>query len=124
MANDDQYKQIFQLWKNERRTTDLLEVKGGMYSTIRQHISNLEKELEETDTKDKISIKIITEKTGRLSKILRDLTKLRTHKIIHAILEGNLNTSGLAAEELDLVNSLERIFEDHNKRSIYGEISI
>ena len=53
MAQDDRYKQIFQLWKNERRTTDLLEVKGGMYSTIRQLISSLEKELEDTDSKDK-----------------------------------------------------------------------
>lgn len=124
MARDDQYNQIFQLWKNERRTMELLEVKGGMYSTVRQQISSLEKELEQIDTKDKISAKIITERIERLSKILRDLTKIRTHKIIHAILNNNLNTSGLAAEELDLVKSLERIFEEHNKRSIYGEVTV
>ncbi len=124
MARDDQYNQIFQLWKNERRTMELLEVKGGMYSTIRQQISSLEKELEQIDTDDKVSAKVISDRIERLSKILRDLTKIRTHKIIHAVLNENLNTSGLAAEELDLVNSLERIFEEHNKRSIYGEVSI
>ena len=124
MARDDQYNQIFQLWKNERRTIELLEVKGGMYSTIRQLISSLEKELEQLDSKDKVSAKIISDRIERLSKILRDLTKIRTHKIIHAILNNDLNTSGLAAEELDLVKSLERIFEEHNKRSIYGEVSV
>ena len=62
MVPDDRYKQIFQLWKNERRTKELLEVKGGMYSTIRQQISSLEKELEEIDSKDKVSNKIINDK--------------------------------------------------------------
>jgi DNA replication initiation complex subunit (GINS family) len=124
MAPDDRYKQIFQLWKNERRTKELLEVKGGMYSTIRQQINSLENELKEIDSNDKVSSKIINDKIERLNKILRDLTKIRTHKIIHAILEGDLNTGGLAAEELDLVNSLNRIFEDHNKRSILGEITV
>ena len=41
-----------------------------------------------------------------------------------SIFANELNKKGLAAEELDLVNSLERIFEDHNKRSIFGEATI
>lgn len=121
MANDDRYKQIYQLWRNERRSNDLLEVKGSMYSTIRQLISSLEKDLKKIDSSDKISNKIISTRIERLKQILNDLTKLRTHKIIHAIFNGDLNTSGLAAEEIDLVSSLQKNFDDHNKRSILGE---
>ncbi len=124
MVKDNQYKQIIQLWKNERRTIELLEVNAAMYSTIRQRITSLEKELETNKIDDKVSIKIISERIERLNKVLRDVTKLRTHKIIHAILDGNLNKKGLAAEELDLVVSLERIFDQHNKRSIFGESNI
>ncbi|MBN1328759.1 MAG: hypothetical protein JXA54_04725 [Candidatus Heimdallarchaeota archaeon] len=124
MVKDNQYKQIIQLWKNERRTIELLEVNAGMYSTIRQRITALEKELEINKSEDKVSIKIISERVERLNKVLRDITKVRTHKIIHAILNGTLNKKGLAAEELDLVVSLERVFDQHNKRSIFGESSI
>ena len=121
MAKDDQYKHIIQLWRNERKTVELLEVKGSMYSTIRQLISNLEKEVKKIDSEDKVSVKIINTRIERLNRILRDLTKLRTHKIIHAIFNEELSTKGLAAEELDLVNSLQRNFDDHNKRCILGE---
>ena len=121
MAKDDQYNQIFQLWRSERRSNKLLEIKGGMYSSIRQRITSLEKELEKTDTNDKTSIQIISARIERLNKILRDLSKLRMHKIIHDLLNDTLNKSGLAAEEIDLVKNLERIFDDHHKMSVLGE---
>jgi len=124
MAKDKQYNQIIQLWKNERRTTDLLEVNAGMYSTIRQKITSFEKELENLATEDKISKIIISERVDRLNRILRDLTKLRMHKIIHGILGGTLTNKGLAAEELDLVRGFNRLNEEHTKRSIFGETSI
>ncbi|NHJ84336.1 MAG: DNA replication complex GINS family protein [Asgard group archaeon] len=124
MAQDDQYNQIFQLWRNERRSTQLLEVKGSLYSKIRQKISDLTKELEKIDKQDKASINVLEERIERLNKILRDLTKLRVHKIIHNILNETLTKEGLAAEELDLVSSLERIFDEHNRRSILGEAII
>ena len=121
MAKDDQYKQIFQLWRSERRSNKLLEIKGGMYSTIRQQITSLEKELEKIDSKDKASIQVISARIERLNKILRDLSKLRMHKIIHDLFNKTLTKSGLAAEEVDLVNSLERIFDVHHKKSVLGE---
>ena len=121
MSRDKQYDQIVQLWKNERQTNKLLEVKSVVYSTIRQKISSLVKDLEKLDKKDAISSKIINERIDRLNKILRDLTKIRKHKIIHAILDENLNKDGLAAEEIDLVSNLERIFDEHNQRSIFGK---
>ena len=121
MRRDKQYNQIVQLWKNERQTNKLLEVKSVVYSTIRQKISSLVKDLEKLDKKDAISSKIINERIERLNKILRDLTKIRKHKIIHAILDENLNKDGLAAEEIDLVSNLERIFDEHNQRSIFGK---
>jgi DNA replication initiation complex subunit (GINS family) len=124
MVKDDQYKQIFQLWKSERRTNKLLEVKGSLYSAIRQRISSLEKELESIDSKDVASMKIISERTERLKRILRDLAKIRKHKIIHAIINEDLNKSGLAAEEMDLVKNLESIFDAHNNRSILGEAGL
>ncbi|MBK5114292.1 MAG: hypothetical protein KGD59_13815 [Candidatus Heimdallarchaeota archaeon] len=124
MVKDDQYKQIFQLWKSERRTNKLLEVKGSLYSAIRQRISSLEKELEGIDSKDVASTKIISERTERLKRILRDLAKIRKHKIIHAIINEDLNKSGLAAEEMDLVKNLESIFDAHNNRSILGEAGL
>ncbi|MGC9778063.1 MAG: DNA replication complex GINS family protein [Candidatus Heimdallarchaeota archaeon] len=121
MAKDDQYKQIFQLWRSERKSNKLLEIKGGMYSTIRQQITSLEKELEKIDSKDKASIQVISARIERLNKILRDLSKLRMHKIIHDLFDSTLNKSGLAAEEVDLVKSLERIFDNHHKKSVLGE---
>lgn len=121
MAKDNQYNQIFQLWKNERKTTKLLEVKSVVYSTIRQKIATLEKELDKLDKKEKVSRRIIEERIIRLKKILRDLTKIRLHKIIHAILNETLNTNDLAAEELDLVKNLNRSFDEHNQRCILGE---
>ena len=121
MAKDDQYNQIFQLWRSERRSNKLLEIKGGMYSAIRQRITSLEKELEKIDKKEKASIQIISTRIERLNKILRDLSKLRMHKIIHDLLNDTLNKSGLAAEEVDLVKNLERIFDDHHKMSVLGE---
>jgi len=124
MAKDDYYKQIFQLWRSERRTNKLLEVKGSLYSAIRQRISSYEKELEGLDKKDVVSAKIISERIERLKRILRDLTKIRKHKIIHALINEDLNKSGLAAEEMDLVKNLERIFDDHNNRSILGEAGV
>ena len=124
MVKDDQYKQIFQLWRSERRTNKLLDVKGSLYSAIRQRISSLEKELEGIDSKDVVSMKIISEKIERLKRILRDLAKIRKHKIIHAIINEDLNKSGLAAEEMDLVKNLEKIFDAHNNRSILGEAGL
>ncbi|RLI67823.1 hypothetical protein DRO91_09515 [Candidatus Heimdallarchaeota archaeon] len=123
MARTDQYKQIYQLWKNERRTTTLLEVKSSVFSTIRQLMTTLEKDLDKIDPQDKVSARVIKERISRLDRILHDLTKIRTHKIIHAIFTNTLNKKGLAAEELDLVNSLEKIFDEHNKRSILGEVT-
>lgn len=124
MVKDDHYKQIFQLWRSERKTNKLLEVKGSLYSAIRQRISSLEKELESIDSKDLVSTKIISERTERLKRILRDLSKIRKHKIIHGLIDGDLNKGGLAAEEMDLVENLERIFENHNKRSVFGEAGL
>jgi len=121
MLKDDQYSQIIQLWKSERRTIKLLEVKSSMYTAIRQKIITFQKELEGIDSKDKLSISIIKTRIERLNKILLDLTKLRMHKIIHCLLNHELDKKGLAAEELDLVKSLERLFEEHNKRSVLGE---
>ncbi|HUU79652.1 MAG TPA: hypothetical protein VMX55_15005 [candidate division Zixibacteria bacterium] len=121
MHKDNQYNQIFQVWKNERQTNNLLEVKSVLYSTIRQKISSLEKELNKLDKKDTISFKIISERIERLNKILKDLAKLRMHKIIHGILNGNLSVNDLAAEEIDLLKNLEGIFDDHNQRSILGK---
>lgn len=120
MSKDNQYNQIFQLWKNERQTSNLLEVKSIVYSTIRQKITNLEKELEKIDKKDIISKKIVEARIERLKRILRDLTKIRMHKIIHGILNENLNMNDLAAEELDLVKNLNKNFDEHNDRSILG----
>ncbi|MCK5184884.1 MAG: hypothetical protein KAQ95_11305, partial [Candidatus Heimdallarchaeota archaeon] len=82
MAKDDHYKQIFQLWRSERKTSKLLEVKGSLYSAIRQRISSLEKELESIDSKDVVSTKIISKRIERLKRILQDLGKIRKHKII------------------------------------------
>ena len=121
MVKDNQYNQIFQLWKNERQTNILLEVKSVLYSTIRQKISSLEKEIEKLDKKDTISFKIINERISRLNRILKDLTKIRMHKIIHGILNEDLSINDLAAEEIDLLKNLERIFDDHNQRSILGK---
>jgi len=123
MSRDKQYNQIVLLWKSERQTNKLLEVKSVVYSTIRQKINTLVKDLEKLDKKDIISFKIINERIERLNKILRDLSKIRKHKIIHEILDGILNKDGLAAEEIDLVSNLERLFDEHNQRSIYGKIS-
>ncbi|NHJ31640.1 MAG: hypothetical protein FK732_02145 [Asgard group archaeon] len=124
MAKDDHYKQIFQLWRSERKTNKLLEVKGSLYSAIRQRISSLEKELESLDSKDVVSTRIISERINRLKRILRDLAKIRMHKIIHGLINEDLNKGGLAAEEMDLVRNLERIFTDHNSKSVLGEASI
>lgn len=124
MSRDKQYSQIVQLWKSERQTNELLEVKSVIYSTIRQKINSLVKDLEKLDKKDTISFKIINERIERLNKILRDLSKIRKHKIIHGILDGNLNKDGLAAEEIDLVSNLERLFDEHNQRSIFGKVAI
>ncbi len=124
MAKDDHYKQIFQLWRSERKTNKLLEVKGSLYSAIRQRISTLEKELESIDSKDVVSTKIISERIERLKRILQDLAKIRKHKIIHGLINGDLNKGGLAAEEMDLVENLEINFENHKKRSVFGEASI
>ncbi len=123
MSRDKQYNQIVLLWKSERQTNKLLEVKSVVYSTIRQKINTLVKDLEKLDKKDIISFKIINERIERLNKILRDLSKIRKHKIIHEILDGILNKDGLAAEEIDLVSNLKRLFDEHNQRSIYGKIS-
>ncbi|MHA1532088.1 MAG: hypothetical protein ACTSR6_08830 [Candidatus Heimdallarchaeota archaeon] len=124
MAKDDHYKQIFQLWRSERKTNKLLEVKGSLYSAIRQRISTLEKELESIDSKDVVSTKIISKRIERLKRILQDLAKIRKHKIIHGLINGDLNKGGLAAEEMDLVENLEINFENHKKRSVFGEASI
>ncbi len=124
MSRDKQYNQIVLLWKSERQTNNLLEVKSVVYSTIRQKINTLVKDLEKLDKKDTISFKIISERIERLNKILRDLSKIRKHKIIHSILDGNLNKDGLAAEEIDLVSNLERLFDEHNQRSIFGKVAI
>jgi len=124
MSRDKQYNQIVQLWKNERQTDNLLEVKSVVYSTIRQKISDIVKDLEKLDKKDTISFKIINERIERLNKILRDLTKIRKHKIIHGLLDDNLNRDGLAAEEIDLVSNLERLFDEHNQRSIFGKATM
>ena len=43
------------------------------------------------------------------------------HKIIHDLFDSTLNKSGLASEEFDLVKSLERIFDNHHKKSVLGE---
>ena len=72
MVKDDHYKQIFQLWRSERKTNKLLEVKGSLYSAIRQRISSFEKELESIDSKDVISTKIISERIERLKRILHE----------------------------------------------------
>ncbi|NPE08110.1 MAG: hypothetical protein GNW80_07505 [Asgard group archaeon] len=124
MVKDDHYKQIFQLWRSERKTSKLLEVKGSLYSAIRQRISTLEKELESIDSKDVVSTKIISERIERLKRIIHDLTKIRKHKIIHGLINEDLNKGGLAAEEMDLVKNLEKIFENHKKRSVFGEASL
>ncbi len=124
MVKDDHYKQIFQLWKSERRTNELLEVKGSLYSAIRQRINSYEKELEGLDSKDVVSADIISERIERLKKILRDLSKIRKHKIIHALMNDSLNRSGLAAEEMDLVKNLESIFNDHTSKSVLGEAGV
>ncbi len=124
MSRDKQYNQIVLLWKSERQSNKLLEVKSVIYSTIRQKINMLVKDLEKLDKKETVSFTIINERIERLNKILRDLSKVRKHKIIHEILDDNLNKDGLAAEEIDLVSNLERLFDEHNQRSIYGKVSI
>ena len=120
MGKNNQYDQIVQLWKSERQTKKILEVKSVVYSTIRQKITQLEKDLEKLDKKEIVSRKVIEERIKRLNRILHDLTKIRTHKLIHEILNETV-TNDLAAEEIDLVKNLKKNFDNHNTRSILGE---
>ncbi len=121
MGKDFNYNQIFLIWKNERQLKGLLEVKSNIYSAIRQKIATLENELEKIDKKDDVSIKITDARIRRLKQILNDLTKIRTHKIIHGLLSNEITSDEIAAEEMGLIKSLSRIFDDHNQRSIFGK---
>ena len=121
MGKEFNYNQIFLVWKNERQLKGLLEVKSNIYSAIRQKIATLENELEKIDKKDDVSIKITEARIRRLKQILNDLTKIRTHKIIHGLLSNEISSDEIAAEEMGLIKSLSRIFDDHNQRSIFGK---
>jgi len=120
MGKDFNYNQIFLLWKNERQLKGLLEVKSNIYSSIRQKITTLETEFGKIDKKDEVSLKIVEARISRLKQILNDLSKIRTHKIIHGLLSNEITSDEIAAEEMGLVKSLIRIFDDHTQRSISG----
>jgi DNA replication initiation complex subunit (GINS family) len=120
MGKDFNYNQIFLLWKNERQLKGLLEVKSNIYSSIRQKITTLETEFGKIDKKDEVSLKIVEARISRLKQILNDLSKIRTHKIIHGLLSNEITSDEIAAEEMGLVKSLIRIFDDHTLRSISG----
>ncbi len=121
MGKDFNYNQIYLIWKNERQLKGLLEVKSNLYSSIRQKITKLETELEKIDKKDEISLKIVEARISRLKQILNDLSKIRTHKIIHGLLGNEITSDEIAAEEMGLVKNLSRIFDDHSQRSILGK---
>jgi DNA replication initiation complex subunit (GINS family) len=121
MGKDFNYNQIYLIWKNERQLKKLLEVKSNIYSAIRQKISTLEKELEKIDSKDKVSKQILEARIKRLKQILNDLTKIRTHKIIHGLLSNEITSDEIAAEEMGLIKNLNSIFDDHTQRSINGK---
>ncbi|MHA1440480.1 MAG: DNA replication complex subunit Gins51 [Candidatus Heimdallarchaeota archaeon] len=121
MGKDFNYNQIYLIWKNERQLKGLLEVKSNLYSSIRQKITKLETELEKIDKKDEISFKIVEARISRLKQILNDLSKIRTHKVIHSLLGNEITSDEIAAEEMGLVKNLKRIFDDHNQRSILGK---
>lgn len=121
MGKDFSYNQIFLIWKNERQLKDLLEVKSNIYSSIRQKIVKLETEFGKIDKKDEVSLKIVEARVNRLKQILNDLSKIRTHKIIHGLLSNEITSDEIAAEEMGLVKSLNRIFDDHTLRSISGK---
>ena len=121
MGKDFNYNQIYLIWKNERQLKNLLEVKSNIYSAIRQKITTLEKELEKVDSKDKVSHQILEARIKRLKQILNDLTKIRTHKIIHGLLSNEITSDEIAAEEMGLIKNLNSIFDDHNQRSINGK---
>jgi DNA replication initiation complex subunit (GINS family) len=120
LARDNQYNQIFQVWKNERQTRKLLPVSSSIYSKIRQKINELNKDLK-NHKPDSISYQTISDRLERLDRILRDLMKIRLHKIIHGLLDDNLVDEGLAIEEKELVKGLQQLFEEHERRSIHGE---
>ncbi|MEA2070065.1 MAG: hypothetical protein U9O98_02130 [Asgard group archaeon] len=122
MTKSIRYKEIFRVWKNERKSTKLLEVKGSIYTKIRQRIENLQNELNQLEKDQVVSARIIKERIDRLQKILKDLTKIRGHKIIHAILDDNVPKEGLAIEEMEFIKELQTIFENHEKRCILGEM--
>jgi len=121
MGKDFNYNQIYLIWKNERQLKGLLEVKSNLYSSIRQKITKLETVLEKIDKKDEISFKIVEARISRLKQILNDLSKIRTHKVIHGLLGNEITSDEIAAEEMGLVKNLNRIFDDHSQRSILGK---
>ncbi|MHA1503438.1 MAG: DNA replication complex subunit Gins51 [Candidatus Heimdallarchaeota archaeon] len=98
MGKDFNYNQIYLIWKNERQL-----------------------KLDKIEKKDEISLKIVEARIGRLKQILNDLSKIRTHKLIHGLLSNEITSDEIAAEEMGLIKSLSRIFDDHNQRSILGK---
>jgi DNA replication initiation complex subunit (GINS family) len=121
MVKKSQYDQIFNVWKNERRSKDLLSVSGSLYSKIRQKIKTFEEQLEQLPEDDVFSFEIIKERKNRLERLFNDLVKIRTHKIIHSILRGVVPKEGLVIEELDFVSVLQEVLEAHHKRSLLGQ---
>jgi len=112
---DKEYYDLLDAWREERTSSEILEIDADFYSDMANYSKKLR---EQTRMLDKTTLKgKITEKEkDYVEKMLNDLSRIRLRKIIQAELNGRpISSAKLSPEEKALHSDLRRLIAKHRK---------
>ncbi len=102
------------IWKEERRTNEIVEIPPDFYNRAADYLSHLET-MSKTE-KDPLISQLFKTRKQRVLFMLRDLLQIRIRKLISVILSSQeIPKRKLTVEELKFVSSMEKSYDNFIK---------
>ena len=105
------YQEILTLWKEERRSQEIIEIPPDFYTRIADYLSHLETMSKTEKEKDPMISRLFSVRKKRVLFMLQDLIHIRITKIIKTLLNNKeIPKRKLTVEEIKFYKSIENSY--------------
>jgi DNA replication factor GINS len=109
----EEYKLLYESWRRERQRQEIQPLQEGFFSAMAAYVTQIREQGRTTD-KTTVKGKLIEKERDHVDRMLKDLNRLRLHKLVSAELNGApIEPLNLTAEEKHLQVELRRLISAH-----------
>ena len=107
------FDKIQNKWKEEREKEQLTPMNEAFYGAMRDFLKT--RTVRAKEEINPLIKKILEERLNRLKYVINDLIKLRTTKLIHAVLNKEEVTVNLSREEQNFYDRMKQVYDVYRK---------